>query len=151
MSLESQETSADRDIGDVGGPYLVRPIDRHAAQQIGIHFVAWRRLGRTRFGSQRRDSHLPHQPLHALAIDRMSVLPQHSSEPPRAQEWPAREQLVDPPHQAQIIVVGRPPFAVDARAGDSQKLALPPHRQIIMVAVEQELGGPARSSSGPPR
>jgi hypothetical protein len=35
------ETPADRNVGDVGGPYGVRPINAQVAQQIGIQFSPW--------------------------------------------------------------------------------------------------------------
>ena len=39
-----EEAPPDRNVGDVGRPYLVRPIDRQVAQQIGEDLVARRRL-----------------------------------------------------------------------------------------------------------
>jgi hypothetical protein len=37
-------------------------------------------------GSAARDAHLPHQPLHPLAIDHMTYRPQHRRHPPRAEK-----------------------------------------------------------------
>jgi hypothetical protein len=139
---EVQEPAPDRDVGDVGRPYLVRPLDRQAAQQIGEDFVARRGLRRARLRPQRRDAHLAHQPLRPLAVHRMAVRPQHCRHPPRAQERPRREQLVEPAHQRQIpafagTAVGGARRPVDTRPRNAQKPALPAHRQRTVVAVEQ--------------
>ena len=147
---EIEKAAADRDIGDVGRPHLVRPVDRQIAQQIREDLVARRRLRRVRLRSQRRDAHLAHQPLHALAVDRQPLGLQHRGHPPRAQERPRREQLVDPPHQIEVVVVGRRGRPIDARSRDAQDLALSPDRQSLGGRDRAILGGPARSSSGPP-
>jgi hypothetical protein len=120
-----------------GRPHLVRPIDHLPAQQVGEHLVTGRRLGRPRLGTQCLDAHLSHQSLHPLAIDRQTLLAQHQRQPPRAQEGELRKQLVDPAHQAEIVVIGRTALAVDARARQSQQTALPADRQIGMLTVEQ--------------
>jgi hypothetical protein len=85
--------------------------------------------------------------LHALAVDRLAVLPQHPGQPSRAQERPLREQLVEPPHQPEVVVVGRPRGPVHARPGDPQQIALPADRQIGMVAIEQR--SPVRNAHLP--
>jgi len=35
----------------------------------------------------------------------MALRPRHHGHPPRAEERPGREQLVDPPRQRQIVVI----------------------------------------------
>ncbi len=45
---EVKEAAADRDVGDVGRPHLVRPLDRQVAQQIRVDLVARRRRRRAR-------------------------------------------------------------------------------------------------------
>jgi hypothetical protein len=87
--------------------------------------VTGRRLGRPRLGTQGRDPHPTHQPLHALAVDRQTLLAQHQRQPPRAQERELREQLVDPAHQVEIVVIGRAARPIDARARQPQQAALP--------------------------
>ncbi|MFK4492366.1 hypothetical protein ABIA45_007444 [Bradyrhizobium sp. USDA 336] len=53
---EIKKAAADGQIRDVGRPYLVWPVDRHVAQQVGIDLVARRRPCRVRPWSQRRDA-----------------------------------------------------------------------------------------------
>src|SRR6201998_883088 len=65
-----------RDVGNVCRPDMVWPLDYQVAQQIREDLVAWRGFCRARFRSQRGDAHLPHQPLHPLAVDLMSFGPQ---------------------------------------------------------------------------
>src|ERR1700730_18350325 len=63
------------------------------------------------------------------AESRMSVCPietefsQHLRHSPRAEERPGGEQLVDPPHQREIVVIGRRGRSVDARARNAEQCA----------------------------
>jgi len=77
--------------------------------------------------AQGGDPHTPHQPLHALAVDRDTLGPQHRRHPSGAQERPASEQLVDPAQQSQVIVIRWPRQAIDAGAGDAEHRTLSPH------------------------
>ena len=43
LVTEVEEAAADRDVGDVGRPHLVRPLDRQPAQQIRVDLVVRRR------------------------------------------------------------------------------------------------------------
>src|SRR5271166_3825039 len=60
-----------------------------------------------RLRSQRLDAHPPHQPPHALAVDRKALFAQRPRDPPRAVKRPRGEQRVDATHRLQIVVVGR--------------------------------------------
>src|SRR4029077_9559076 len=72
----------------------------------------------------------------ALAIDLKPLSLQHRGHSPRAQERPGGEQLVDPPHQGKVVVVGRPSRPVDPRARDAKQHALPADRQRLVGAIE---------------
>src|SRR6184192_173449 len=74
------------------------------------------RLAGLRLRPQRRNTHFSHQPLHPLAVDRIAFLLQHLYHPPRPEERPGSEQLVEPAHHCQIVVVGRQRRAINARA-----------------------------------
>jgi hypothetical protein len=74
-----EKAAPDRDIGDVGRPDVVCPLDRHVAQEIGIDPVAGRGLARSRLRPERGDPHQAHQPLHALAVHRDA--PQRAASP----------------------------------------------------------------------
>jgi hypothetical protein len=134
---EVEESSADRHVGDVRRPHLVRLVDDEVAQQIREDLVPWRRLRRPALRPQRGDTHLPHQPLHALAVDALPVRREHFCQAARAEEWPRREQLVDPPHQRQIVLVRRCRRPVHAGTRDAQELALPADRQRPVAAIDE--------------
>jgi len=44
---------------------------------------------------------------------------------PRSEKWPGGEQLVQPPHQEQGVVVGRSQWSIDTRARHPKQGALP--------------------------
>ena len=105
-----------RQVGDVGSPDLVGPVDHHVPQQVRVDLVPWRRLRGPRLRADRRDPHQAHQALHPLAVDRPTLGPQHRRHPARAQERMSEEQLVKPTHQRQVVVVGGPLRPVDPGA-----------------------------------
>jgi hypothetical protein len=57
---EIEKAAADRQIGYVGRPHVVGPVDLQMAQQLWENLVARRRLARVQLWSQRRDAHLAH-------------------------------------------------------------------------------------------
>src|SRR5438270_13368341 len=116
---------------------MVRPRDRQVAQQIGTDLVPRLRLRRSRLRSQRGDPHLAHQPLHPLAVDRKAFLLEHYRHPPRAEKRPEGEQLVEPTHHQQIVVVDRCCRPVDPRAGKAQKPALSTDREPAVLAIDE--------------
>ena len=64
----------------------------------------------------------------------MSLRPQHRCHPPRAEEGPSREELVDPPHHRQnVIVIGGRRRTVDAgsRHAEQRTHAKLPHAVLI--------------------
>src|SRR5712675_1996197 len=81
-----EKPAPDRNVGDVGRPYLVRPLDRQVPEEIREDLVPRRRFRRPRLRPQRRDAHPPHQSLHMFAVDRVPLRPQHRRHPPRAEE-----------------------------------------------------------------
>src|SRR5262249_44048943 len=87
---------------------------------------------------ERGNAHLAHQPANALAIDGMALRPQQRRHSPRAEEWPGGEQLVDPPHQHEIVVIGGRGRSVQARSCNAQQLALPAQRTHGGVAAVDE-------------
>jgi hypothetical protein len=117
-------------------PDLVYPLHSQIPQQIRKDLVARRRFRRAWFRPQGSDPHEPHRPLHTLTIDVVPLGPQHRRHPSRAEERPAREQLVDPAQQHQIVVVRRARQAIDAGASDPEHRTLPPHRKLRVMTVE---------------
>jgi hypothetical protein len=91
----------------------------------------------------------PHQPLHPLAIDGTSLRTQHRGHSPRAEKGPCGEQLVDPPHQPDIVVVGSRPWPIDTGSRNAEQRALAADRQPAVVAVDGLSAVRSRLSSGP--
>src|SRR5579875_2713244 len=115
----------------------VRPLDGKTAQEIREYLVSRRRLARGRLRPERGDPHLAHQPRNALAVDRIASRAQHRRLPSRAEERPGREQLVDPPHQDGVVVLGARRRPIDAGACKAEQRALPAHRQRAVLAVDE--------------
>ena len=84
--------------------------------------VATRRAGAT-FRVQRRHTHVAHQTLDALAIDRMPPSLQLISDPAAAVERKLEVDLVDQTHQDQVFVRHRTGAAVRRGAGHLKQLA----------------------------
>jgi hypothetical protein len=117
---EIKEAAADRDVGDVRAPDLVRSIDGETAQEVRVYLVLGRR------------------PAQAwLRAERGNVRPQQCRHSPRAEEWPGGEQLVDPPHQHEIVVIGGRGRSVQARSCNAEQSALPADRHRAVVAVDE--------------
>ena len=66
----------------------------------------------------------------------MTLRPQQRSHPPRAEEWPTGEQLIDPPHQCKVVVGGRQ-RRLDAGACNAEQLALPADRKLRIRAINE--------------
>jgi site-specific DNA recombinase len=87
----------------LGAPDLVRPIDRHAPEQVGVDPMPAPGRTQPRPGVDGLQAHEPHQPLHPLAVDRLPLLSQPSRHPPAAVERTGGVLLVDEPHLPQIL------------------------------------------------
>ena len=110
-------------ITDVRRPDLVRPFDRDAREQVGVDFMAATRRAGATFRVQRRHTHVAHQTLDALAIDRMPPRLQLISDPAAAVARKLEVDLVDQTHQDQVFVRHRTGAAVRRRAGHLKQLA----------------------------
>jgi hypothetical protein len=137
---EIKEAAADRDVGDVRAPDLVWSIDGETAQEVRVYLVLGRRLAQAWLRAERGNAHLAHQPANALAIDGMALRSQQCRHSPRAEEWPGGEQLVDPPHQHEIVVIGGSGRSVQARSCNAEQLALPADRHRAVLAVDEPTG-----------
>ena len=125
---EIDEAARHGDIGDVRRPDLVGPLDFHAAQQIGIDLVSWRGLRRIAPPVDRFDPHALHQRrdmpaanLHALASEKIA---QHAS----ARERTLQMQLVDPPHERQVLRPDRAWPVINRASADAERFRLAGNR-----------------------
>jgi hypothetical protein len=84
------------------------------------------------------------------AADLAALSPQHVPQHPAARERMLEVQLVDPTHQGEIDVRGRPPHIVDAAPADPESLRLTGERQCMgPVDHRLALAGSPALSSGP--
>src|SRR5262249_61625529 len=106
---------------------LVRPLDRHAPQQVGIDPMPPSRQTQSGLGIDRLQAHQPHQALHPLAVDWLPLLDQPGGHPPTAVEGTGGVLLVDEPHQPQVLgrLAGR--LVVEARPAPPPPPPPPPH------------------------
>ena len=129
-----EEAAAHRDVGDVGAPDMVRPLDRQAPQQIRVDPV----LGMRRAGPQRPPDrlkpHQAHQPCGAAAPEPHALAAQMKRHPAGAVERILQEQRVDPPHQRKRLRALPLRLVVQRRAPDQQQAALPAQAQRRVAA-----------------
>ena len=97
-----EKAAPHRQVGDVGAPDLVRPIDRQIPQQIREDLVLGVRHRRPRPLVDWCQAHLRHQPPDALAADRIALAPQVPCHLPRAVPGRLQELRVDQTHQFQV-------------------------------------------------
>src|SRR5271163_2837546 len=118
-----------RNIGDVGRPHLVDPLDAQPAQQVGIDPMRWCRSAGARALVDRRQSHALHQALHPLAVDGMALGLKPGRHPPRAVKRSAQVLAVEQRHQLQFVGVNRRRLIIERGPVEPQQLALPAERQ----------------------
>ena len=130
---EIDEAARHRDVGDVHRPHLVRPLDRHRAQQIRVDLVARRRLRRVRPAIDRGDAHALHHRRDALTADLDALAAQQIAQHPAAGERVVEMQLVDPPHDRQIGRRHRPRTVVKATSAQLQDCRLSGQRKLVLT------------------
>ena len=129
-----EEAALHRDIGDVGAPDVIRPLDRQAAQQIRVNPVLGVRIAGPRRPIDRLKPHQTHQTAGPTAPDPHACAAQMKRHPARAVERILQEQIVDPPHQRQRLRTLPHRLVVERRPPDRQQTALPAQAQRRMVA-----------------
>ena len=113
------------------GPDLVGPRHRQVAQQVGVDLVPRAWLRGVRPAVDRLDAHPLHQRRDVTAADLAAFRLQHVPQHPAAREGMLEVQLVDPAHQREIGVRGRPRQIVDAAPADPERLRLSGERQFM--------------------
>ena len=83
-------------------------------------------LAQVRLGINRLDPHGPQQPHPPLAIDPPALLAQGHTQLAAPLDRMGQMQLVQPPHQGQVLRGLRARFVVVGAAGQTQQLALVP-------------------------
>ena len=111
------------DVGDIRCPNLIRLRYDQSSEQIGVNRMTFTNLAQMRLRINSLQTHLPHQSLHMLPVDRIIVASQVSRHLPGTVEWRLSILLVDHAHEQQIVLIHHR-FIVDAGSGDAQKLRL---------------------------
>src|SRR5690606_7733501 len=116
------ESAGHRDVGDVHGPGLVGRRDRAVAQQVRIDLVSRVPAAGAGFAVQRLDAHPSHQCGDVLAAHGHALNVEQVAQHPTAGEGQLQVQLVDTPHQGQILRGCRLGQVVHAAAADAHGL-----------------------------
>lgn len=125
------------DVGDIGRPYLVWPVDCESSEQIRIDLVFFIALTQLGLGIDRLDAHLAHQALNPLVIDAVALFPQGDSHPPDPVEGSAGVLLIYEPHQLQFISGHPEGLIVPAGPVEPQKLTLSDNGKIRVMRLNE--------------
>src|SRR3990172_2636610 len=91
-----------RQIGDVGRPHLVWPLDGNAREQVRVERVPWVRQTRSPLAVDRLQPHAAQQRSHVPATHGQALALEHRSELARPQERMREGQLIEAAHERQI-------------------------------------------------
>jgi hypothetical protein len=101
---QEHKSARHRDITNIRGPHLVRPRDLQARQQVGVNRGLPRRDARARLAVERFDSHAAHQGSHVQPPNITTLSSQLFRYALRAIVPMIQMQLLDPPHQLQVLL-----------------------------------------------
>ena len=113
-----------RDVGDVGAPDMVRPLDHQASEQIGVDPVLGMRIAGARRPIDRLKPHQAHQTTGPATTEAHALAAQMTDHLTGAVERILQEQLINAPHQRQglrALALGR---VIERGASDRQQTAL---------------------------
>ena len=129
-----KEAALHRDVGDVGAPDMVRPLDRQTPEQIRPDPV----LGVGRAGARRPidclQPHQAHQTDGPAPPDAHTLAAQVKRHPTGAVKRVLQEELVDAAHQRQRLRALPLRLVVERGAPERQQAALPAQAQRRVVA-----------------
>src|SRR3954463_7284140 len=121
---------------NIAAPDLVDPVDRQAAEEVGILDVLGRRLAGVGALVDGHQTHQPHQALHPFAVDGKALGGQPRRHAARPVEGARQVLAVDQLHQPEIVRADRSRAAVDRGPADLQQVALAADGQGGMRAVD---------------
>jgi hypothetical protein len=131
-----EEALGHRDISNVGTPDLVRPLDRQPGKEVRVDLVRRRRLARVRALVNRNQPQQPHQPLHPLAIDHVTLGRKPRRHPARAVIGSSQILAVDQRHDCKILGADLGRLPVNRAARHRQQAALLRYRQRWVLALD---------------
>lgn len=121
-------------VGDVRTPDLIWTVHPQPPEQIWIGLVSFRRPAGVGPLVDWHQSHKPHQPPDALLVHHVPIIAQMPGHLPNTEERRLQKLLVDPPHQAEVLLGLALRGVVKGRARDRQQLALLPDGQLMHEA-----------------
>src|SRR3974377_2353032 len=132
---EIDEALRHRNVGYVHRPDMVGLFDLQLAQEIGINLVSRRGLAGVRAPIDRLDPHALHQCHDMAAANRNALAVQQIAQHSAPRERVIQMQLVDPPHDLQVLDRDGPRLVIDGGPADVQSLRLPGDGKIV-IAVD---------------
>ena len=99
---EIDETACHGDVGDIHGPDLVRTVDAHAPEQVGVDLVPRRGLRGVRLAEDRLQAHPLHQGRDMTATDFDPLLVEEIAQHPASRERQLEVELVHATHDGEI-------------------------------------------------
>src|ERR1019366_8295950 len=97
------------------------------------NLMARRRFAGVRPAVDRLDPHALHQRRDMTAANRNAFAPQQIAQHPAAREGIIEMQLVDAPHDLQVLRRDRPRLVIDGAPADVQRLRLPRKGEIVAL------------------
>ena len=94
-------------VGDVGCPNLIDPVDCYSFEQVRVYPVFRRRLAGIGLAVDGFQPHRPHQSPYPLAVDLMPLSPEPGRHPARTIKGRLQILPVHPGHQVQVQRVSR--------------------------------------------
>ena len=141
---QEEDAAPHRQVGDVGPPERVRPLDGQAPQQAGPDIALGMRLRGLRPLVHVPHADLRHQWPHPFASDLVALPAQLPGRPARPVPSGLRERLFDQPHQRQVQRALARRRAADRRPADRQQPALPRDRRPRVSGIDH-LSPPRRA------
>ena len=129
-----EEAAAHRDVGDVGPPDMVRPVDAQVLEQVGPDTVLGVRIAGPRRPVDRLKTQQAHKPAGPSAPDPHPLAAQMPNHLTGAVERILQEQLVDAAHQRQRLLALALRLVVERGAPERQQAALSAQAQRRVVA-----------------
>jgi len=129
-----QKPAPHRDVGDVGAPHLIWPLNHHVFQQIRINLVLRMLLAGVRGLVNRHQLHQMHQTADTMPAAFVAQALHETRHLARPVPRRVQELLVDDLHELQVLGALVPGAAIQTRTRQRQQPALAAHAQIMIPA-----------------
>ena len=137
-----QKPTLHGNVGDVGAPDPIGPVDREPLEKIGINSMRGMGIAGSRGLIDRLQAHQSHQPANPVTADAYALPPQLADHLATSIEGIFQKQRVDLPHQRQVFRALAFRGVVERRPADRQNLTLPAQAHGGMIAPDHRLAVP---------